>query len=341
MSEITPSHTPIKDIGEFGLIERLANIAQTVHPAVTHSIGDDAAVLSSTSSDRLICKDMFCAGVHFETSYTPLSHIGYKSIVACLSDIAAMNGTAEAVLVGLGISSMYSVENMETLYQGIAAACKQYQVALVGGDTTAIKSGLTISVTATGTTTKPIYRHGAQENDLLCISGPLGGAYLGLQILRREEYAAKEEPILGPYEELLERQLKPRARFDALVALRERGVTPTAMIDVSDGLFSEILHLAKASNIGVEVQEEALPITPLTYQTALELNLSPTTCACHGGEDYELLCTVPAGQAAALDGIMHVIGKITPASCVLITKQGRTLPITAQGWVHFPSSDSQ
>ena len=338
--------TTLNEIGEFGLIDRLTESFQNQVSSSIKGIGDDAAVLEKNEEQyTLISTDMLVEGIHFDLVYTPLKHLGYKAVVVNLSDIYAMNGTPEQIVVALSVSSKYTVEALDELYDGIQLACSQYGVDLVGGDTTSAVFGLTISITAIGSVDKSkiTYRSGGQENDLLVVTGDLGGAYLGLQALNREKEVflanAQMQPELEGLEYLVERQLKPEARKDVIGFLDELGVVPTSMIDISDGLASEILHLARASKVGCHLYENKIPIDPTTYETAVEFNLDPTTCALNGGEDYELLFTIKQPDYDRIKGSPHftVIGYIAEyaAGTYLVTKSDTLVPLVAQGWNHF------
>jgi len=340
--------TEIENLGEFGLINHLTKNIKIVQKSTIKGVGDDAAVLDAEGKKVLISTDMLLEGIHFDLAYTPLKHLGYKAIQVNLSDIYAMNGVAAQVTVSIGISSKFPLEAVEELYEGIYLACGNYNVDLVGGDTTSSKQGLVISVTSIGYADEKdiVYRNGAQEGDLLCVSGDLGGAYTGLQLLEREKLVYLENPNIQPdldgKDYIVERQLKPEARKDIIDLLKEIDVKPTAMIDVSDGLASEILHICKQSDKGCNLYEEKIPLDPMTYETAREFNLDPTVCALSGGEDYELLFTV---KQADYDKIkfkldITIIGYITePAvGCNLITKAGVVHPLKAQGWNAFPTA---
>jgi thiamine-monophosphate kinase len=337
--------TDIEALGEFGLIEHLTKHIKIANGTTVKGVGDDAAVLNPEGKRVLISTDMLLEGIHFDLAYTPLKHLGYKAIQVNLSDIYAMNGMAAQVTVSIGMSSKFPIEAIEELYEGIYIACEKYGVDLVGGDTTSSKQGLVISVTAIGYADEQdlVYRNGAQEGDLICVSGDLGGAYTGLQLLEREKLVYLENPNIQPDLEgkdyIVERQLKPEARKDVIELLKEIEVKPTAMIDVSDGLASEILHICKQSNKGCQLYEEKIPLDPMTFETAREFNLDPTVCALSGGEDYELLFTV---RQADYDRIkfkmdISIIGYITEpsAGCNLISKSGVVHPLKAQGWNAF------
>jgi thiamine-monophosphate kinase len=337
--------TEIAHLGEFGLIDHLTKSINLTQPSTIKGAGDDAAVLDFKDKKVLVSTDMLLEGIHFDLAYTPLKHLGYKAIQVNLSDIYAMNGMATQVTVSLGFSSKFPLEAVEELYAGMLLACDKYKVDLVGGDTTSSKQGLVISVTSIGYADESeiVYRNTAQEGDLLCVSGDLGGAYMGLQLLEREKLIFLENPKIQPDLEgkdyIVERQLKPEARKDIIEVLKELKIKPSAMIDVSDGLASEVLHICKQSNKGCNLYEEKIPIDPMTYDTAREFNLDPTVCALSGGEDYELLFTI---KQADYDKIKHsadisIIGHITEASagCNLVSKSGVVHELKAQGWNAF------
>jgi thiamine-monophosphate kinase len=338
--------TELTDIGEFGLIERIKNAAILRNSSTLRGIGDDAAVVKKNEKDVfLISTDILTEGVHFDLTYTPLKHLGYKSVVVNLSDIAAMNGTPEQITVSLACSNRFSVEAIEELYQGILLACEHYKVDLVGGDTTSSRLGLLLSITAIGTVdaTKVVYRSGAKTNDIICISGDLGGAYMGLQILEREKQSYLSNPAMQPELEekdyIVQRQLKPEARVDIITELEKIGILPTSMIDISDGLASEILHICKASGKGADLFEDKFPIDQMTYETAREFNLDPLTVMMNGGEDYELLFTIKQEDFEKIKNHPSItpIGYIKEAAAGvnIITKAGNSFPIKAQGWKHF------
>ncbi|MBP3350051.1 MAG: thiamine-phosphate kinase [Bacteroidaceae bacterium] len=334
--------TEISTLGEFGLIERLTAEMPLVNESSCKGVGDDAAVLHYGDKETLVTTDLLLEGVHFDLTYVPLAHLGYKAAIVNFSDIYAMNGTPKQITVSLGVSKRFSVEDMEQLYAGIRMACANYNVDIVGGDTTSSMTGLTISITCIGEADKDkiVYRSGAQENDLICVSGDLGAAYMGLQLLEREKVAFAGQtdftPEFGGKEYLLERQLKPEARRDIVASLAQAGIVPTAMMDISDGLSSELLHICKQSNVGCRVYEERIPID---YQTAImaeELNMNLVTAALNGGEDYELLFTVPLSKhdvVSAIPGV-KVIGHITAPSLgsYLIARDGSEIQLRAQGW---------
>lgn len=336
--------TEIATLGEFGLIDHLTKGIEPLHKSTVKGVGDDAAVLSyPTDKQVLVTTDLLLEGVHFDLVYTPLKHLGYKAAVVNFSDIYAMNGTPKQITVSLGISKRFSVEDMELLYAGIRLACEDYGVDIVGGDTTSSLTGLTISITCIGEAEKDkiVYRNGAQETDLICVSGNLGAAYMGLQLLEREKAVMKGadkdiQPDFAGKEYILERQLKPEARKDIIEKLAEAGIQPTAMMDISDGLSSELLHICKQSNKGCRIYEEHLPIDYQTAAMAEEFNMNLTTCALNGGEDYELLFTVPLACHEKVQEIsdIRLIGHITkPAlGCALITRDGQEFELKAQGW---------
>ena len=344
--------TEIATLGEFGLIRHLTEGIELKNESSRYGIGDDAAVLSySTDKEVLVTTDLLMEGVHFDLTYVPLKHLGYKSAVVNFSDIYAMNGTPRQITVSLGISKRFSVEDMEALYAGIRLACEEYGVDIVGGDTTSSLTGLTISITCMGDVEKgkAVYRNGAKETDLVCVSGDLGAAYMGLQLLEREKVALKDsqediQPDFAGKEYLLERQLKPEARRDIVEKLRQAGIQPTAMMDISDGLSSELLHICTQSKVGCRIYEEHIP---LDYQTAVmaeELNMNATTCALNGGEDYELLFTVPIAdheKVSEMEGV-KLIGHITKPElgCALITRDGQEFELKAQGWNPLRGTDN-
>lgn len=336
------SYTDLSELGEFGLIKHLTQYIELTQESTLKGVGDDAAVLDYKGDQTVISTDMLVEGVHFDLSYMPLRHLGFKSVIVNLSDIYAMNAVPKQILVSIAISSKFSLEALEELYAGMLLACKKYDVDLVGGDTTSSLSGLVISITALGSAKAEdiVYRNTAKEGDLLCVSGDLGGAYMGLQILEREKAVFKENPKLQPDLEgkdyILERQLKPEARRDIIQQLKDRNVRPTAMIDISDGLSSEILHLCTQSDVGVELYEDKLPIDPLTFDTAREFNLDPTVCVLSGGEDYELLFTIPIADYEKVKNSMDitVIGHMTNVAkgYLMVAKAGTVHELKAQGW---------
>lgn len=293
----------------------------------------------------LVTTDMLLEGIHFDLSYMPLQHLGYKAVAVNVSDIAAMNGIPTQITVNIGLSNRFSLEAIDMLYEGVRMACENYKVDLVGGDTCASASGLVISITALGEAPpeKVSFRNGAKKGDILCVTGDLGGAYVGLQVLEREKQVFKAnpdmQPNLEPYDYIVKRQLRPEARMDIIHELAELGITPTAMIDVSDGLASDVFHICRQSALGVRIYEDKLPIDHVTYNTAVEFKLDPITCALNGGEDYELLFTIGQNDFEKLKNHMdiHFIGYMTESAegKDLITKNGNTVALQAQGWKHF------
>ena len=338
----TTKRTEISSLGEFGLIERLTKELTTSNKETIKGAGDDAAILQFGSNEEvLVTTDLLMEGVHFDLTYFPLKHLGYKAVVANISDIYAMNGTPKQITVSIALSRKFCIEDIEELYSGIRLACEQYGVDIVGGDTSSSLTGLAISITAIGTAQKGsvIKRNGAKETDLICVTGNLGAAYMGLQLLEREKIATAGKDIQPDFqgkEYILERQLKPEARKEVLEKLREENVRPTSMIDISDGLSSELMHICKQSNVGCRIYEERIPID---YQTAImaeELNLNVITCALNGGEDFELLFTVPIAdheKVAAMKDV-RVIGHIVSDNMglALITRDGAEMELKAQGW---------
>jgi thiamine-monophosphate kinase len=334
--------TSIEKLGEFKLIEHLTSSFETKHKETLLGVGDDAAILKINNSTQLISTDIFIENIHFDMMYSPLVHIGYKCITASISDIYAMNAQPKQVLVSIAISSKYTLQAAEELYTGIRAACEKYDIDLIGGDTSSSVTGMAITVTAIGYANedKIVRRSGAKEGDLLCVSGDLGGAYIGLQLLEREKQVFLEtkdmQPDLEGKDYVIGRQLRPEARKDIIDLLEDLGIVPTSMIDISDGLSSEVFHLCKQSNIGMKIYEEKLPIDQQTYDTALEFNIPPTTTAMNGGEDYELLFTLPQSQYDKIKNSLDitVIGYCTAAheGKEIITKSGSVVPLEAQGW---------
>ncbi len=338
--------TELTALGEFGLINHLTEHVEIYNASSLKGIGDDAAVIKyDTEQSTLVSTDMLVEGVHFDLTYVPLKHLGYKAVMVNLSDICAMNGVPKQITVSIAASNRFSVEALEELYAGMLFACKKYNVDLIGGDTTSSTSGLIISVTAIGEAKKEdiVYRSGAQEKDLLCVSGDLGGAYMGLQVLEREKFVFKDNPKLQPdlvgNDYILERQLKPEARVDIIQLFKTLDIKPTSMIDVSDGLASELMHICTQSGVGCELYEEKIPLDPQTFERAREFSLDPTVCALSGGEDYELLFTVPMTEYEKIKNVpdFTIIGHITPktSGLNLIAKAGTSHPITAQGWNAF------
>lgn len=337
--------TDVNQLGEFGLIDHLTEDVLMRNPSTIKGIGDDAAIIDSGSHFTLVSTDMLVEGIHFDLAYTPLKHLGYKSVVVNISDIYAMNGIPEQITVAMAISNKYSVEALEELYEGIKHACDFYNVDLVGGDTTSSPKGMILSITAIGKCEKDkvVLRRGAKEGDLICVTGNLGGAYLGLQILEREKQIYIDHPEVQPelseHEYLIGRQLKPEARRDAIAFLEEKDIVPTAMIDVSDGLASEILHLCKQSGVGALIEESKVPIHPMTEETAIKFKINPITCALSGGEDYELLFTVSPSDFNTIQYMpdVFIVGEIknVKEGVRLLSSGGSYHQITAQGWNHF------
>ena len=338
--------TELSDLGEFGLIDHLAKNVKLNHASSIQGIGDDAAVIDNGSENySLLSTDTLVEGTHFDLTYTPLKHLGYKAIVANVSDIAAMNGKATHVTVSISFSNRFSLEAIEDLYIGILAACDAYKVDLVGGDTSSSSKGLSITVSCYGQVKKDkvVYRKGCQEGDVVVVTGDLGAAYLGLHILEREKRIFLEQPDFKPDLEgndyLIQRQLKPEARIDIINILEQIDVLPTAMIDISDGLSSELFHLAKHSQVGFTIYEDKLPIDPVAYQRAIDLGIDPAVAMLNGGEDYELLFTVPQSVYDVIkkEQDLSVIGHVVAAheGLHLISKSNNKHTLTAQGWIHF------
>ena len=336
------NRTEISTLGEFGLIKHLTENIRLQNPESKYGVGDDAAVLEFNNQQTLVTTDLLMEGVHFDLVYTPLKHLGYKAAIVNFSDIYAMNGTPKQITVSLAVSKRFCIEDLELFYEGLQLACQIHGVDIVGGDTTSSVTGLAISITCIGVAEKDqiIYRNGAKETDLICVSGDLGSAYMGLQLLEREKAVFEGQKEVNPdfsgKEYLLERQLKPEARKDIIEALAKEGIRPTSMMDISDGLSSELMHICTQSQVGCRVYEERIPIDYQTAVMAEELNMNVTTCALNGGEDYELLFTVPLTdheKVAAMKGI-KVIGHITKAElgCGLITRDGQEFELKAQGW---------
>ena len=332
--------TPISTLGHFGLIDRLTSGLNTNNPSTIVGVGDDAAVIDAGDHYMLLSTELLLEGVHFDLTYFPLKHLGYKAVVAGCSDIVAMNGTPKQLTLAIGVSAKFCVEHLEELYEGARVACEEWGVDLVGGDTTASVNGLTIGVTAVGEVDKDrlTRRSGAKENDLVCITGDLGAAYMGLHLLEREKIAFEghdnPQPDFKGHEYILRRWLKPELRGDIVEALRAEGIVPTSMIDLTDGLASDALQLCKSSGVGVRLYLERIPIAAETRAMAEELNADPIVAVLNGGEDYELMFTVPLEMR---DKVMHfggvdVIGHITKSGAVLVTPDGGELPLTAPGF---------
>lgn len=350
--------TDIATLGEFGLIDKLTKDCTPKNVSTKHGVGDDCAVLHYPDKEVLVTTDMLMEGVHFDLTYIDMQHLGYKAAMVNISDIFAMNGTPRQITVSLAISKRFKVEDLEEFYQGLKAACDRWSVDIVGGDTTSSYTGLAISITCIGEAAKEdiVYRKGAKDTDLVCVTGDLGAAYMGLQLLEREKtvyYQQVDEarrknntqaleqlkgfqPDFVGKEYLLQRQLQPEARGDIIEKLRAEGIRPTSMMDISDGLSSELLHICKQSNCGCRIYEKNIPIDYQTAVMAEELNLNVTTCAMNGGEDYELLFTVPIGDLSKVESMegVKLIGHITKPELgkYLIARDGNEFEITAQGW---------
>ena len=336
------ARTSLSELGEFGLINHLTKNFNIQHKSTIKGVGDDAAVLAINDKQILVTTDLLVEGVHFDLSYMPLKHLGYKAVMVNLSDVFAMNGTASQITVSIAVSNRFPLEAIEELYEGIYTACQTYNIDLVGGDTTSSVTGLLISITAIGEVKKEqvVYRNTAKPNDLLVVTGDLGAAYLGLQVLEREkkvfEVNPNSQPDLSEYSYLIERQLKPEARKDIVKLLKDLDVKPTAMIDISDGLSSEILHICTQSKVGCNLYEEKIPLDPQVISACEEFDLNSTTIALSGGEDYELLFTISQEDFPKIKGNPHltVIGHITDESigANLVTRAGQQIKLTAQGW---------
>ncbi len=343
--------TEIATLGEFGLIRHLTEGLELKNESSRYGIGDDAAVLTYPEKQVLITTDLLMEGVHFDLTYVPLKHLGYKAAIVNFSDIYAMNGTPKQITVSLALSKRFCVEEMEELYAGVRLACEEYNVDIVGGDTSSSLTGLAISITCIGEADKNkiVYRNGAKETDLICITGDLGAAYMGLQLLEREKVALKGktdvQPDFSGKEYLLQRQLRPEARRDIIQKLAEEGIQPTSMMDISDGLSSELIHICTQSKVGCRVYEEHIPIDYQTAVMAEEFNMNLTTCALNGGEDYELLFTVPIAdheKVAEMEGV-KLIGHITNFNLgyALITRDGQEFELQAQGWNPLKEGDER
>ena len=334
--------TEISELGEFGLIDRLTHEIKFKNPSTIKGVGDDCAVMHYDNTEVLVSTDLLVEGIHFDLTYVPLKHLGYKSAVVNFSDLYAMNAHPRQITVSLAISKRFAVEHIEELYSGIKLACDIYGVDLVGGDTTTSRSGLTISITCIGDAPKEkiVYRSGANVNDLICVSGDLGAAYMGLQLLEREKNVSNGQTEFQPQfqgkEYLIERQLKPEARKDIIKILEEKGIIPTSMIDVSDGLSSELLHICNQSKVGCRICEDRIPIDYQTAVMAEEIGMNLVTAALNGGEDYELLFTIPLHLHDTIDKIegIKIIGHITKEEygCIMETRDGGEIGLKAQGW---------
>ena len=344
MEEKDQKFTNLDQIGEFGLIDILTKDFESNNKSTVLSIGDDAAVIDNSKEKTLISTDMLVEGVHFDLSYFPLKHLGYKAVISSISDIYAMNGICNQITVSIAVSNRFKLESINELYSGIKVACKNYKVDLIGGDTTSSKKGLIISVTALGISHKNgfVARSGAEDNDLIVVSGNLGGAYLGLQVLEREKQVflvnPNSKPDLSKYKNLVQRQLRPEARIDIIEFLHDSNVKPTSMIDISDGLSSEIIHICKSSKKGCNIYEDKIPISNVTTQTCNEFNLESTTVALSGGEDYELLFTIKQEDLKEIEKNpdLSIIGHINSKKEMnLVTKTGKNIAIKSLGWKSF------
>lgn len=339
------SRTSLSELGEFGLIDHLTKHFKLYHKSSLKGVGDDAAVLDASDKKTLISTDLLVEGVHFDLSYVPLKHLGYKAVMANLSDVYAMNATAEQITVSIAVSNRFTLEAIEEFYAGIQLACETYKVDLIGGDTTSSSKGILISITAIGKANKDdiVYRDGAKETDLIVVSGDLGAAYLGFQVLEREKQVFQvnpnNQPDLDNYTYLIERQLKPEARKDIPLLLKELDVKPTSMIDISDGLSSEIMHICTQSKVGCKIYEEKIPLDPQVISTCEEFDIDSTMVALSGGEDYELLMTVAINDYEKIKGNpnLTVIGHITETNqgMNLVTRANQELELKAQGWNSF------
>jgi len=342
MIEEQKQRTELSELGEFGLIDHLTKDIKLKHKSSIKGVGDDAAVIDSKGKQNLVTTDLLIEGVHFDMTYTPLKHLGYKAAIANFSDIYAMNGEPKQMVIGISASNRFSVEALEELYSGIYLACEKYNVDIVGGDTTSSSSNLFIAITVIGEAKKEdvIYRSGAKTGDLLCVSGDLGAAYMGLLVLEREKQVFKADPTMQPdfagHDYILGRQLKPEARKDVIERLKEKGIKPTSMIDISDGLASEILHLCKHSDLGCNLYEEKIPIDVLTISMSEEFNIDPTIAALSGGEDYELLFTISQTDFEKISELeeISVIGHMSDkdAGKYMISRSGSAIELKAQGW---------
>lgn len=343
------SRTELSSLGEFGLIDHLTSDIEVKNPSTVKGVGDDAAVIDAGSDKVLVSTDLLVEGIHFDLGYTPLKHLGYKAAVVNFSDICAMNGIPTQLFVGMSVSNRFSVEALEEIYSGIKLACQRYNVDLAGGDTTSSSHGLTLALTVTGLAKqeKIVYRSTAKENDLVCVTGDLGGAYMGLLMLEREKKVYLSNPEMQPdldgHDYILQRQLKPEARIDIIKQLADNEIIPTSMIDISDGLASEILHICNDSKVGCRLYEEKIPVDTLTAITSAEFEMSPITAAMNGGEDYELLFTISMSDVEKIKNIpdVKIIGHITDKSlgCNLVSNDNVLVEIKAQGFNHMTSEE--
>lgn len=332
----------IEELGEFGLIDHLTKDISTHQDSTVKGVGDDAAVINTGTESQVITTDLLMEGVHFDLMYTPLKHLGYKAVIVNLSDVYAMNAVPKQITVSIAVSGKFSVEALEELYGGIRLACDQYKVDLVGGDTSSSLTGLCISITAIGTAlpNEIVYRSGAKLNNLICVTGDLGAAFMGLKVLEREKKLFEEDsgvqPELGGYDYVVGRFLKPEPRVDILLALREKGVLPHAMIDISDGLSSELLHICKQSDCGVVIYHEKIPVAEETGRVAEEFHMEPVVAALNGGEDYELLFTIPLSDYDKVNEIegVSIIGSVTEhkGKAIMMLDEGNAVELKAQGW---------
>ena len=351
MDNFETKFTDVNTLGEFGLIDNLTENFSTHHLSTVKGIGDDAAVINYGDAHLVVSTDMLIEGIHFDLMYTPLKHLGYKAIIVNLSDIYAMNAVPTQVTVSIAISNKFSVEALQELYAGIREACRLYKVDLIGGDTTSSTKGLSMSVTAIGQVDKKkiCYRSGAKRGDIICTTGDLGAAYLGLQILEREKQLYVSNPGIKPDLEnqkyLLERQLKPEARKDTIAYLEKEGIVPTSMIDISDGLASDLMHICKASDVGAYLEESKIPIKQEAQLMAIKFKMDPVTTALNGGEDYELLFTIKEEDLEKIRYMpgVYIIGEITDKKdgLTLHTTGGNIHPLKAQGWNHFEDNSDQ
>lgn len=342
---MSEKRTEIGELGEFGLIDRLNESIKVKHSDTIKGIGDDAAVLDAGDYVKVVTTDLLMEGVHFDLTYMPLHHLGFKAVAVNVSDVAAMNAVPKQITVSLALSNRFSVEAVEAIYLGINAAAEHYNLDVIGGDTTSSSSGLVICVTAIGEVEKgkEVYRSGAKVNDIICVTGDLGGSYIGLQVLEREKQVFIADPNMKPdlekYSYVTGRQIKPDARMDIIHELKDLGVVPTSMIDVSDGLTSELFHICKQSKVGVLIYEDKLPIDKQTFDTAVELTIDPITCVLNGGEDYELVFTIDQKDFHKLEKHpdVHFIGHVTEEKegKFLVTKNETAVALKAQGWKHF------
>ena len=344
MSENKKKYREISELGEFGLINHITKDINFKHSNTLKGVGDDAAVIDYGNTCAVVTTDLLVEGIHFNLIYAPLKHLGYKAVVVNLSDVYAMNATPKQITVSIAISKKFAVEHIEEIYEGIKLACENYNVDLIGGDTSSSLTGLAISITAIGEAQKEdiVYRNTAKKNDVLCVTGNLGSAYMGLQLLEREKELFNSDPGFKPnlegYDYILQRQLKPEARKEAVELFKEIGIRPTSMIDVSDGLSSEILHICDKSNVGCKIFQDKIPIDENTAKMANEFNMEPLTAALNGGEDYELLFTINVTDLEKVQNnpLIHPIGHIADKDhgAVLITSAGESIQLQAQGWIH-------